>query len=263
VIWSVTRVSNVAGDHTQDEVIVVLSEPFLDGAGNPFPLTTKPADLFHVWIKTGSAITPGDSIFEGIQNFRFVKDDTLKFNMTNGEELTGNHLLSLDTTAHLLSDLKQNPVTPENQQVRVKVIGAIGLVEVGPNPITPRMDHFENELTAHEPSEVAQWARVGGGMFATKLVLSSDMNLPVTGQMMIFDQVGNMVYSRKNNNDLIPSWWRSSDEWITGETRDLVFYWNGVNDRNTKAAPGIYRVIVFLKCGVLTSKFTGNVGISR
>jgi hypothetical protein len=99
-------------------------------------------------------------------------------------------------------------------------------------------------------------------MITTDFVLPADPNFKITGALMIYDAVGNLVYSRKNDRDLVPPSWHATN-WVPGEMRQLIFYWNGISDQDFKAAPGIYRIVVFLKYGTQSSKYVGNMGIQR
>jgi fibro-slime domain-containing protein len=265
VIWSVTKIANSAGDRTKDRVIVVLSEEIVNGNGEPFEHTNRPEDVFKVWSYASadsSRLVLDSTLFKDITAFKSVIGDTLVFYMTNGKELTGSNFLSISTNRNYIDDIHKNPVSDENQEVRVVVKGAIGIVDVGPNPIMPTMQHFEDELTVHEVKDIVPWVSTGGGIFTTEIVLSSDESINVTGMMMIFDNVGNLTYTRKNDRDMIPAAWRN-DEWVSGETRHFAFYWNGITDKGAKAAPGVYRVVVFLKYGNQTTKYTGELGITR
>jgi fibro-slime domain-containing protein len=261
VIWTVTKITSSVGDRTGDRVMVVLSEPFVNGSGNPFPLTPGPNSVLKAWVTSGDSLAPDDSVLNAIDKFYGVNGDTLVFYMTNGAELTGNHFFSINTDGKYISDTKQNPVSPENQHVRVIVRGALGVVAIGPNPIAPIMQHFEEELSTHDPVQAAAWARQGGGMIATDFVLPISSDFPITGALMIFDAVGNLVYTKKNDRDLIPANWRT--DWVPGSTRQLIFYWNGITDSDLKAAAGVYRVVVYLKYKTQSNKFTGNLGIGR
>jgi hypothetical protein len=70
-----------------------------------------------------------------------------------------------------------------------------------------------------------------------------------------------MVYERENTVNIVPADWYQDG--VAGETRQLVFYWNGISDNNQKAAPGIYRVAVLIDMDGKKQKFIGNLGIGR
>ena len=80
--------------------------------------------------------------------------------------------------------------------------------------------------------------------------------------MMIFDAIGNLVYSRKNDQNLTPQDWYSSNK-AAGDKEQLVLYWNGITDYDKKASPGIYRAIAILKINGEVRKHVGNIGIGR
>jgi hypothetical protein len=63
----------------------------------------------------------------------------------------------------------------------------------------------------------------------------------------------------------------SPRQWLTngvaGEHKQIVFYWNGITDRNVRAAPGIYRVITYMKYHdgreTVEKEHIGNIGIGK
>jgi hypothetical protein len=79
--------------------------------------------------------------------------------------------------------------------------------------------------------------------------------------LLIFDAIGNLVYSRNSDDDVIPEKW-NDDPW-NNENRQLVFYWNGISNDNRKSSPGIYRAIVYIDLPTIQRKYVGNIGISR
>lgn len=113
-----------------------------------------------------------------------------------------------------------------------------------------------------------QWARHDGGtVFICDSIVSSETYVgggsaePMTGILLIYDVIGNLVYQRSNEDDLVPPYQRN--RWTPGESRRLVFYWNCITDGGRKPSPGVNRVNLFLKQGGRLQKYRGNIGVTR
>jgi fibro-slime domain-containing protein len=276
VIWSVTKETAAGGDHTKDKVTVTFSEYIRDAQRTLLPPSVAPGALFNVWIKQpDGAFVMVDSLFDDIDGFSVVSNSALVFYMKNGENLTGQNFLTIDSAKGLLFDANEigqlNAPNNNNQPVRVVVIGALGDLIIGPNPLTPVMNHFDEQLTCQRADEAMEWVKTEGGAVVTAdFVLptvfptgvSSIAEIKITGILMIFDAIGNLTYSMENRDNIIPKAWYGS--WVGGETRQLIFYWNGVTSQRTKAAPGIYRAIVYIKSNIADAKkYVGQVGVGR
>jgi hypothetical protein len=184
--------------------------------------------------------------------------------MSNGEELTANHWFSLAGGSKLIGDqaLPPNGVNPLNRKVRVQVRGAIGQIVVGPNPSHPVNAHGTDYLIAYPLEQISSWVQgQGGTIFTAEIVLPEQRISRIAGSMMIFDAIGNLVYSRKSADNLMAQEWESN--WVAGETRKLAFYWNGITDRELKAAPGMYRLMLVLSFDGIQRKYTGTLGVGR
>jgi hypothetical protein len=269
VIWTVKKDADVTGNHANDKVTVTFSEDITDLNDAQLKVSTQPGELFNVWVwdATTKSFVSADTLFDGITKFSLVTNNSVTFNMENGENLLSAHFLSIDSTMGLMVDKSDNYPNQNNQQVRVKVIGAIGTITIGPNPTTPVMNHYEDVLTCHDPVEAYNWVRnEGAGTVMTADIVLPDSaslrDLVITASLMVFDEIGNLVYSRKSDDNIVPNDWL--EDGIGGSTRQLVLYWNGMTDRRTKAAPGLYRSILFVKVsGLEGTKYTGNLGIAR
>ena len=266
VIWNVKKVISSTGDRTSDKVTVTFSEPIVRDDGGPLMFSMSPETMFYVWVARDGDTVRVDSLFAGIQNITDFGADHIVFFMTNGKDLNGNHLLSLKSdTLAAIGDGGMNVPAPNNQKVRVRVEGDIGPIFIGPNPMYPVFDHFESQLTHHDPLTAYQWAKNDGGAVMTAEILlsdsASDPDMKVTAAMLVFDAVGNLVYSAKNKDNIIPAAWLAGRQ--GGEVKQLVFYWNGITNDKRKAAPGIYRVFIYLDTKTSQKKYTGNVGIGR
>jgi len=62
----------------------------------------------------------------GIDEIREITDSSIVFYMTNGEELTGDHYLSISTEENYFADnaTKPNMVDPKNQEIAVVIMVA-------------------------------------------------------------------------------------------------------------------------------------------
>jgi hypothetical protein len=125
----------------------------------------------------------------------------------------------------------------------------------------PIFAHFESTLQNHEPLVAYQWAKTGGAVMVADVMIPSDEDFSAKATMAVFDAVGNLVYDVANHGNVIPY------EWVTqssgGDIRQLVFYWNGITNDMRKAAPGIYRIVIYLDLKNEQKKYRGNVGIGR
>ncbi|MBD3391514.1 MAG: fibro-slime domain-containing protein [Chitinivibrionales bacterium] len=268
VIWSVTKTVSSVGDRSKDKVTVVFSEDFDGDGGEAFEYGgTQPDIVFNVWtVNVNGDTILIDSMLVGINAFSNMTDNALQFYMTNNNDLTGRNWMSIETSPKArIEDTRSNDPNDNNQRVRVIVEGDLGPIQIGPNPMYPIYDHFEEELSYRDPDLAFAWARDEGGAVMVAEVLMPDSitgDFRITGVLMTFDAVGNLAYSMRNDNDIIPQKWRN-EGWDPGEQRQLVFYWNGITNDNRKAAPGIYRAIIYLDTQTKQQKFIGNVGIGR
>lgn len=271
VIWSVTRIASSGGDRKKDVIVVAFSEEIKRADGSPFGYGSHPEDVFNVWADSSGRRVPANDLLKGIREFSYISRDSVRFHMTNGEELTSNHRLSINTEKADIADAgsSRNAPSSKNQPVVVDVLGTVGSIKVGPNPVRPTFNHQTDRLEVENPAEALSWIRHdGGAVFVTDFVVPSKVDgrggirtMQVTGTMLIFDAIGNLVYTRENRDNLIPDGMRSA--WDPGETHQLLFYWNGITDANRAAAPGVYRVMLYLNFGGDVRKFRGNLGIAR
>jgi hypothetical protein len=265
VVWEVDKKVNSTGDRTQDVVTITFSEP-IDGLdGSPLKFSNPPATLFNVWMIANGDTVVIDSMFRGINLLSNVGTNSVSFYMTNGNDLTGGNFVNFVTTPPLMADGAGNKPLAINQKVRVVVEGDIGNVRIGPNPMFPVFSHFESQLTNHDAHEAYTWAKSDGGAVMVADILlpseSSVANFTAKAALLVFDNVGNLTYSARNDANVIPAQWQADR--TGGEVRQLVFYWNGITSENRKAAPGIYRAILYISTDTKQQKFLGNIGIAR
>ncbi len=279
VIWSVTKTIMSPSDRQQDQVTVVLSEP-IGTSGNDFSLATWPQNMILVW-KDSVFVVNGVShdtlvqvkgMLDSILGFyQVVNDSTITFYMTNGKDMTGRDYLSLvsDTNVTKLTDkgpLVPNPPVADNQKVQVivKSTPARALIVV-PNPSGPTFNR-ENPgvLNLMNQPFARDWVRQDGAGTVMTFKVSPASGETVTGYLMIYDAVGNLVISAdssKSTAGIIPASWTTGAQ----STYDFDIYWNGSNGRGSKVASGVYRAVLFLKyasaTGSRNSRLFGTVGI--
>ncbi len=273
VIWSVTKITNTAGDRTKDKIIVAFSEDIQGADGSPVRASLNPSELFNVWAFSQGERLQVDSVFEGIEELAGIGRDSLIFYMSNNGVLTADHYLSIKTSPDSrIADVETNQPAGDNRIVRVHVVGTIEEIVFGPNPVNPTTNHFQRELVSQDPVQAARWARYEGGtVMSVDIVFSGggdDGNqsidistMQIRGKLIVFDGVGNAVYVRESRRNLLPEHWRTV---VTpGEKQQLAFYWNGSTDQRRKADPGIYRALIVLEYNNEIKKFVSNVGIGR
>jgi hypothetical protein len=169
-----------------------------------------------------------------------------------------------------------NAPNTNNQRVRVEVQGVKWTVKAGPNPFPvapPLQRPTQNEvnLNYHTKAEIIGetydrpgWAlRLGGSAIQVDVLLPSDTSLEVRStfkiavKLAIYDNVGNLVYSKTSDDNLLDDNATAqadfSTGWGSGNAKQLYFYWDGYNDKNMAARPGAYRGLV-----ALTISYTQN-----
>ncbi|MGD9200884.1 MAG: chitobiase/beta-hexosaminidase C-terminal domain-containing protein, partial [Chitinispirillia bacterium] len=268
VVWDVEKKKDSSGDIEKDKVYITLSEPFKSTTGSDLMYAAiQPKAVFHVWTKSESNFELEENILDGIQFFSEQNGNTLMFNTSNGNVINANHYFSLTYQECLLADVAQNTPAKNNQKVRVRVSGKIEKLIIGPNPIKPTMKFWEHEKNlplSHVDSKVAynKVKTYGGGIVVVDIDFSGQEFTQASAQLMVFDATGNLVHAKENRGNVIPSDWNLKDP-NQNETRQLIFYWDGISDRGMMAAPGVYRAVVFIQFGRNIKKITGTVGVGR
>jgi hypothetical protein len=270
VIWSVSKDVKSLNDRSSDLVSVTFSEPIQASDGSAFKnkLSTDPSLVFYVWKQVGDSLVL-DTILNGISEFYTVSSDgkTVSFYMKNGNDLTAQYYISLKPDSSLIIDQARTPNDPSkiNQKVQVQVVTHTpNVLTVYPNPGVPSYKHPE-ALSVSYNADAVRWAHDDGGVaLKFDVAISTDPSDKITGYLKIYDVIGNVVCEAGNNNtNLIPPSWQG------GKTVQQYFiYWNGLNSRKTKAAPGVYSAILYLTKtskvnGVSHEKLFQTIGIRR
>jgi fibro-slime domain-containing protein len=287
VVWRAYLKTAMYADHKNDKVSIKFSEKVTDATGGPyFSMTTvSPPDLFNVvkYNPTTKTYTPAWDILDpldgnAIESFTMVASDSAEFLMTNGRILTGDYLFAIDSSKNLIRDVN-NPFNYPNENnhfVKLIASGWLGDLTIGPNPLMPVMKYVDEKLTYIYPPEAIRRTKEEGGAVILANVALNDAfkdnpcGYKLKALLMIFDAVGNLVYKRQNTDNILTPEIAPvlCTDWVPGEVKQIALYWNGITDNNgssyRKAAPGIYRVVLFLTSDIDgTRKYTGNVGVGR
>jgi hypothetical protein len=246
VIWSVHK-RVISGNRGEDRVTVTFSEDVFWTNQEPNNLLTDIREIFNCGVldTAKKQYHEGDSLLYNVHRIEDVHSNTLSFYMQNGENLLSTHFLSIDSIQCKMYDSDGNAPALANRKVAPEINEFIGRLEVGPSMLQPVARHSQDALTLFDPYEAVTWVQTEGGIvFEYFIVLPSNSNLVMTGELSITDDVGEVVYHRSNTSNLIPASWFAS--WVGGEQRLLTFYWNGITDKNKPAPSGHYSVTIDL-----------------
>jgi fibro-slime domain-containing protein len=246
VIARIIKKINSANDRTKDTVKVWFSEKIYNQTGGTFPLTNIPVETFIAWWGfTGTALA--DSLISGITVFVKNSGDTLLvFSMSNSKNLTSENWINIRASSALIRDARGNLPADNNRRVQVQ-IQTILVINAFPNPSGVTVKRIPNDSIVIENvvpggrSVVKDWVTAdrAGTVISLGGIARPDTartRKPVTLTMKIYDAVGNSV-----------TWTRTEDLFKSGSTPSEVnLYWNGINKRGMKVAPGIYRASVYV-----------------
>ena len=269
VVWRVIDYS-VNDKSIPDTVKVIMSEKITAAEGSVFTIFNPPSQTFYVWDSTGTVRL--DTMLSGINAFYAIGegDSTLVFIMTNGHELTSSNWMNLNAEKLLLRDRNGNFPSSQNQKVRVEMKNPIVDARPVPNPSGPTTKHVSDGtiVFVNNPSAI-DWVKEdhGGTVISLRnLPVPADMEQrkKVTGYLKIYDVIGNVVNwasSAENGQADIFGNLLSGTQTAT----EVDLYWNGLNKRGMKVAPGVYRAVVYIDYhGVENNKnvrLTTKVGI--
>jgi len=155
--------------------------------------------------------------------------------------------------------LKGNVPQVNNIKRRTIVIQKDIFVTQGPNPFPPSPSYREPQLVLHDQKTIAQRVvedHIGGTIISIEV---TPQTTPSLGQLTVkdigaifkvYDIAGNLVYSRDNahllttDNDWDDK--TANQNWRSGESKKIAFWWGGYNDAKRACAPGVYIGIVYL-----------------
>lgn len=260
VVWKVVKEIQDLDDRSEDIVTVTFSEPLFRVPGT----SNRPELVFNAWLKDTSVpggFVSADTVLAGIEFFLTSEQaDQARFQMTNGKDLSPAHYLNIvvdsSTGQSQVHDKctncpAQNAPNLNNKKTQVELAGVPLRVTAGPNPFPPAADPLleSDTLQAYLTVEAAKRAyNQGGTAFQVDVPLPSNPRnrneMRITGFLSVYDIVGNLVYRRDAEGNIVPNEWRQN--WEGGKVRQMAFYWSGMTDQDRPAAPGSYRAVVNL-----------------
>jgi fibro-slime domain-containing protein len=282
VVWSVVKTITNTSDRTTDLVTVTFSEPISSGV-NDFSLSNTPSSVLNVWehktINGKDTLVEITNMFQGIKSFQTIDQSKtqVSFTMTDTNDLTSRDYINIvwgDSTKRITDSKTNNPPNApveNNRLVQVVVKGLPpGQIVAVPNPSGPNFTHTNNgpgQMQLANNPQARDWVRTdrSGVVLTFNVAPSFD---PVTkkpeiisGYLKIYDMIGNVVME-ESNDDVFSSLPSSSAD---SSMHPYDMYWNGSNSRGLRVAPGIYRVLLYLKYPELAKprRYVGTVGIAH
>jgi hypothetical protein len=249
VVWEVKKY--VADSiRTHDTVKIFLSEKITGSSGSAFSRTTLPSNVLNAWVSKGTSLVQVDGMFDGIPGFtNIIGDSILVFTMSNGNNLSTDNYININTTNSLIKDAAGNFPVEANQKVQVKVIFIdVFAIFTGPNPARPTLLHqtgsFPGDMKFQHEINAMNWVRNGQGTVISLRNLARPANPvdagKVEGTLKIIDVVGNTVNWCKTSNvfETVPN--------SGGAAPSMNIYWDGLNNEGMMVAPGVYRAVLYI-----------------
>ncbi|MBN1130634.1 MAG: hypothetical protein JXA71_16720 [Chitinispirillaceae bacterium] len=247
VVYKVKKYISDQNDRKKDTVKVTFSEKIFNPTTQArFVLTNTPAQTFRVW--WGNTTVPADTLLADIPGFvGIIADSILVFTMANGKDLTDKNWMNINAASLLLADRIGNTPRTENRKVKVE-IETITIIKTFPNPAIATIKTIDNNGKNVDVEIV-----VPGGPEKIKTTVITEkkgaiisiggIKIPTEGMvnltMKIYDVAGNSVNWIKKDDVF-----KSSTPLPAGTRLDL--YWNGLNNKGMRSAPGVYRAVVYL-----------------
>ena len=201
VIWTVTKTIVNPEDRKQDVITVTFSEPITGPGGGQFAWSTvKPSDVLTVY-KLNAAGTGYDTLYNALDSItsfaQVVNDSTVKFTMTNGNDITSSDYINIKSSAGQIFDTRGNAPVIDNRKAPVKLIGALPprIIAV-PNPSGPTFFHEQPGVLNFQNNPNARtWVRTerAGTVITFQLSRLTSADERVEGNIVIYDAVGNLV----------------------------------------------------------------------
>jgi hypothetical protein len=251
VIYKIIKYMGSASDRAKDTVRVLLSEKGYNLSGGTFFLTNQPLQTFITWWG-GSGGALADSLIAGIPSFtNVVADSILVFTMSNRRNLTSDNWMNIRAASRLLRDNAGNFPDTVNKRVRVDVIPAFA-INTFPNPSSVTVRRVQGDsilvelVRPNQKSDVKKWVvtdKAGTVISLNGLVVPplrpDNSREPVKLRLKVYDVVGNSV-----------TWLSTDDLFKTGPDQqtpsEINLYWNGLNKKGMRSAPGIYRAVIYI-----------------
>jgi hypothetical protein len=157
---------------------------------------------------------------------------------------------------------------PYNVKRKTIVIQKDIFVTQGPNPFPPSIAYQEPVLLLHDQQTIAERVvlqHIGGTIISVEITPQTTASLGqltvqnIQAKLKVYDIAGNLVYHRDNDNLLAAgNEWSakpSNQNWKSGESKKIAFWWGGyadedpnadVGEQPRKCAPGVYRAMIYL-----------------
>jgi len=250
VISQIVLFRGSLGSGARDTLVFFFSEPILDIYGSPLSLSLQPTDIFKSMSPQQDSSFPVSDI---LSDAFFVLADSIKVAvaMQNNVQVDGSYSFWLRSDNPGISDCSGNTPTPNNHRVSVELSSGkafFGNFWVQPDTVIPSELYATDETTLWLCSFQGTITRIqhhGGLLVTVEWLLPSDSTTKVTGKMTVTAENGHIVHQCSNEEDIIPTEWRTS--WTTATTKVLGIYWSGFDDTGKKTYGGIYTVKLILK----------------
>jgi fibro-slime domain-containing protein len=250
VLYRVIRYAGSASDPSKDTVRVFLSEKGYNPSRGTMYLSNQPVESFITWWgESGNALA--DSLLAGIPSFTAIRNDSiLVFSMFNRRILTAENWMNIRAVSRYLCDKAGNFPDTQNRRVRVEVVPAFD-ISTFPNPSGVTLKRVRESsilveiVRPGQKSEVENWVKTdkAGTIISLKGLIAppprpDNSSEPVRLRLKIYDVAGNSVT------------WLSIDDLF--KVKDLQapsainLYWNGLNKKGMRSAPGVYRAVIYI-----------------
>jgi fibro-slime domain-containing protein len=256
VVWKVVKYVSRNNKNMEDTVVVDFSEAILASNGSSFDITQQPVLTFNVWQrKPDSTFVLLPDMLQNITAFLSprVRDSSVCFLMSNGNDLYNKHWLNIKTTPPPSPVLRDKAVgnIPDsmNQKVNVLVKNGEPTLIVIPNPSRGTFQRVTGGVIQDIHNDAYRtWVindRAGTVISIGNLRIPNGYSLdnPATwpkGYIKIYDVVGNTV------NSLMVSNWLNGARVDTSSSATVDRYWNGANSKGMMAASNVYRVVAYI-----------------
>jgi len=239
-----------SGDSAQPELLIILSEPV-----NNTSLSTShsPAKALVLWSCDGVALNciRQDSLLKASASYSHIGATSLTLQLVDDHRIGSSHYLSLnnDTGSGIVKDYSGNKPLPHNLPVSIAGTGQSSSgdsleMTLSSHSFNETFDHFEDVLTLRDYSEASSWAQTEGGVLITvPVILPQDPRDKLSVVLSVFDPTGKSVYSRASASDIVPSNGLQTG-WISGQQKDLYFYWNGLTNDEEPIKYGKHHLVV-------------------
>jgi hypothetical protein len=117
---------------------------------------------------------------------------------------------------------------------------------VGPNPFAPVITSNGGTLVFKNDENAVNTVKTIGGTVIRIIILAggTSANTTITGNLRIYDVVGNLVNQSRSGDNMLTENNVSNNDTTVTITYDI--YWNGLNSKSMKVAPGVYMAILYL-----------------